>query len=231
MADEVFYYVDRNEPEQVTVPSLLLSMPISQEACWFYLFLSHAVKRKTGFYTGARTLRLAQQGVDPERALKELLLRRMVSLEPGERSVVTLNPTHLWHVTPEPPPLDVSALADEEITAILAFEAPATPQERLQVLIESWFRSSKDFHTQAAELNLLTYQDFLHSPYWRVVREYALERARYRCELCGSKRRLNVHHKTYEHHGLEHLHTEDLIVLCKRCHARFHGKVKGGDEG
>ncbi len=74
----------------------------------------------------------------------------------------------------------------------------------------------------------MNYYDFLKTPYWDGVRNYKLERAKYRCELCNGKGILNVHHKTYEHHGLEHLRTvadKDLIVLCKNCHEKFHDKL------
>jgi len=45
-----------------------------------------------------------------------------------------------------------------------------------------------------------------------------------KCELCGKKKNLHVHHTTYENHGLEHIHLNDLMVLCKICHAKFHDK-------
>lgn len=74
----------------------------------------------------------------------------------------------------------------------------------------------------------LTYSDFLKTPYWDGVRNYKLRRSGYRCELCASKESLNVHHKTYKNHGLEHLRNisgKDLIVLCKNCHYKFHDKI------
>ena len=227
MPDEVFYYVDRFEPESVTIPSLLLNLPLSHEAFRFYVFLCRAEQTKSGFYLGAKTVGLIRSGIQPERGLKELVQRRLVSSDTsGEKSWVCLNPTHLWHTTSEPLPLDTSTLTLEQLEDIVAFKVSVTPEDRLQVLIESWFRGGKDFHQRAAELNLLPYDDFLRSSFWRIVREYVLARARHRCELCSSKKNLNVHHKTYKHHGLEHIHTEDLIALCKRCHAKFHDKLK-----
>ncbi len=59
---------------------------------------------------------------------------------------------------------------------------------------------------------------------WEVMRNRMLARARYRCQLCGARGRnvqLNVHHNSYENYGEERL--EDLIVLCRSCHRRFHG--------
>jgi 5-methylcytosine-specific restriction endonuclease McrA len=36
---------------------------------------------------------------------------------------------------------------------------------------------------------------------------------------------VNVHHRTYEHHGEEHQYLDDLILLCHPCHSKFHGKL------
>lgn len=74
----------------------------------------------------------------------------------------------------------------------------------------------------------MDYSDFLHTPYWDGIRSYKLKKSKYRCQLCGKNGFLNVHHKTYEHHGLEHnrsISDNDLIVLCQNCHEKFHDKL------
>lgn len=79
---------------------------------------------------------------------------------------------------------------------------------------------------EADELKELKYYEFLNTKYWDVVRRYKLKRSKYKCELCNAKgATLNVHHKTYKNHGFEHNHLEDLVVLCRECHAKFHDKV------
>ena len=45
-------------------------------------------------------------------------------------------------------------------------------------------------------------------------------KAGFKCQLCGRKGDLNVHHNTYNSRGNENL--KDLIVLCKDCHTKFH---------
>ena len=78
------------------------------------------------------------------------------------------------------------------------------------------------------EVNKLQYKDFLKTAYWQGIRKYKLDKANNKCALCNSKKRLNVHHKTYDRHGTEHLPEvadEDLIVLCQDCHAKFHDKL------
>ena len=74
----------------------------------------------------------------------------------------------------------------------------------------------------------MDYKDFLNTVYWKAIRQYKLDKANNKCALCNSKKRLNVHHKTYDRHGTEHLPEvadEDLIVLCQDCHAKFHDKL------
>lgn len=71
----------------------------------------------------------------------------------------------------------------------------------------------------------IPYKEYLSTPYWKVVRKLKLRRANYKCELCNSSENLNVHHKTYKHKGTEICHLEDLIVLCQKCHAKFHDKL------
>lgn len=72
----------------------------------------------------------------------------------------------------------------------------------------------------------MSYTDFLCTPYWKAIAQQAKYKAGFKCQLCGSNNNLNVHHKTYEHHGeeLKYMKT-DLIVLCKHCHEKFHDIV------
>ena len=72
------------------------------------------------------------------------------------------------------------------------------------------------------ELKTMPYQQYLMSDHWKKTRYRSLRKASFRCQLCNSKDNLQVHHITYERRGCELL--EDLIVLCRPCHARFHDK-------
>lgn len=65
---------------------------------------------------------------------------------------------------------------------------------------------------------------YLRSDHWREVRKAALERADHRCQVCNGSKQLDVHHRTYERKGCEE--PGDLTVLCRRCHATFHGASK-----
>lgn len=88
-----------------------------------------------------------------------------------------------------------------------------------------WIKGPYNF----SELKEMPYDSFLLSDYWKQVAGAVKRKAGYRCEKCGSTRRLEVHHTTYEHKGEEHLHPEDLQCLCHDCHSEIH-KIKETDE-
>lgn len=66
------------------------------------------------------------------------------------------------------------------------------------------------------------YNNYMHSQAWRDRRQRALILANFKCERCGSKENLHVHHLTYMHFGNE-LDSE-LKVLCRPCHNWVHGR-------
>lgn len=70
--------------------------------------------------------------------------------------------------------------------------------------------------------NQMTYKMYLSTPYWQLVSYLAKRKAKYKCQLCGNNKSLNVHHKTYENKGFEIMNMDDLIVLCQDCHQKFH---------
>ena len=69
-------------------------------------------------------------------------------------------------------------------------------------------------------LKYIPYKDYLKSEHWKSLRLVKLEEANNRCQLCNSVNHLNVHHRTYERRGREHL--SDLTVLCQPCHGKHH---------
>lgn len=66
----------------------------------------------------------------------------------------------------------------------------------------------------------LLYMVYLRSPLWRLRRRIWIFRAGGRCQRCGSRRRLTIHHRTYRRLG--HERRGDVTVLCWRCHRRHH---------
>jgi len=69
------------------------------------------------------------------------------------------------------------------------------------------------------------YNDYIHSDKWLERRRQALLRDGFRCQKCGSRRYLHVHHLTYARFGNEKL--DDLQTVCKACHEKIHGRRIG----
>jgi 5-methylcytosine-specific restriction endonuclease McrA len=66
------------------------------------------------------------------------------------------------------------------------------------------------------------YNSYLKSDDWAAKRKSILKRDNYQCQACGSRRNLQVHHKSYKHVG--HELNEELTVLCRPCHMKKHGR-------
>ncbi len=74
------------------------------------------------------------------------------------------------------------------------------------------------------ELREMPYTEYLRSPEWQAVRLGALQRASYRCQLCGrSDKTLHVHHNTYDRRGEEL--DSDVVALCWHCHSKHHNRI------
>jgi len=92
--------------------------------------------------------------------------------------------------------------------------------------ITRFIENNEQFPVQAVKSVILhmPYEDFLKTPYWKSISKFIKNRDFNRCEICGSQKRLHVHHKTYNHHGDELHHLDDLITLCRTCHSSIHEK-------
>jgi 5-methylcytosine-specific restriction endonuclease McrA len=73
------------------------------------------------------------------------------------------------------------------------------------------------------ELQTMPYKVYLKTPEWLFRKTDAIVRAEYRCQICYSPDKLNVHHRTYDRIGQER--PGDLTVLCKECHELFHFRL------
>lgn len=63
---------------------------------------------------------------------------------------------------------------------------------------------------------------YLRTPHWRFVRRVKLFLAGHKCQHCNERRRLDIHHKSYEHIWLEELFPWELEVLCRYHHSMKH---------
>lgn len=69
----------------------------------------------------------------------------------------------------------------------------------------------------------MDYHEFLQTPYWKTIADKKKYHDKYKCAVCNSSENINVHHRTYEHHGEELRYMwKDLICLCHECHEKFH---------
>lgn len=64
------------------------------------------------------------------------------------------------------------------------------------------------------------YEAVMQSAGWRRRRSQAIRRAGRRCQECGARGPLDVHHTTYRNLGAER--PWQLAVLCKTCHQAQH---------
>ena len=69
------------------------------------------------------------------------------------------------------------------------------------------------------------YRAVMGSEGWRRRRRQALRRAGRRCQRCGARGPLDVHHLTYARLGRER--PGDLLAVCERCHGALHGRPAG----
>ena len=67
-----------------------------------------------------------------------------------------------------------------------------------------------------------SYEAYLKTDHWLVMRQRMLLRAGRMCQRCfRTTLHLDVHHRDYRHLGAER--EADLIVLCRECHTAEHG--------
>lgn len=74
-------------------------------------------------------------------------------------------------------------------------------------------------------MNKEQYASYLQSDHWKKLRRLKLESCGYKCNKCGSKFYLQVHHEQYR--NIYNVTLKDLVVLCRYCHEKAHGIVSG----
>lgn len=106
------------------------------------------------------------------------------------------------------------------LTPLNAWKAGIRTWQKIDELTR--YLISCDRQKVAEYIKDMPYDDFLLTPYWKAIAEKVRYRAKHKCQLCNGTEGLSVHHSTYEHHGDELNHLEDLICLCRDCHEKFH---------
>lgn len=81
--------------------------------------------------------------------------------------------------------------------------------------------TKKELHKLAAT----NYPAYLKTDWWlRQVRPAAFKKYGRKCSVCERTDTLQVHHLSYKHTGDELKHLQDLQILCRKHHAKTHGK-------
>jgi len=80
-------------------------------------------------------------------------------------------------------------------------------------------RERKTMKGLSGDMNKESYQEYLKIAHWKSTRAIKLFKVSYKCENCGSGRRLQVHHKNYDHLYNELM--SDLKVVCDFCHDKI----------
>lgn len=70
------------------------------------------------------------------------------------------------------------------------------------------------------------YKEYLKSKEWSIIKIELYNSRGRKCERCGNKNRLHIHHKTYK--NIFNEEPSDLEILCSICHEKEHGIVVKG---
>lgn len=65
----------------------------------------------------------------------------------------------------------------------------------------------------------LTYQEYLTTELWRIIRNRVLKRDGNKCQICHYDNDLQVHHKSYDKDTIDGIDLSKLITLCRECHS------------
>ena len=111
------------------------------------------------------------------------------------------------------------------------FRCPACKRRRIDFLeehekyLESETEEERSNRIQfLRDLSYKDYSSYRNTTHWKLVRSLKPQDI---CEKCGRRKRdkrLDLHHKTYEHLGEEENYLKDLEVFCSSCHAEVHGR-------
>lgn len=113
-----------------------------------------------------------------------------------------------------------------KIEDFLCTNLDAVSSKAKKAFIKRFIEGKEPFYVDGVKNKILElqYSDFLRTPYWKSIAQYIKERDGQRCAMCGSVQSLQVHHLSYDNHGDELHHLEDLICVCSDCHNKLHDK-------
>lgn len=77
-----------------------------------------------------------------------------------------------------------------------------------------------DFDKIALYVKSIGHREYIKTVYWKAISSKFRHGSK--CKKCGTKDKLQCHHLTYDHIGMEFLYPEDIMVLCDSCHKEVH---------
>lgn len=85
------------------------------------------------------------------------------------------------------------------------------------------------FHKQARTAWWPAYNRYLKTPEWEIKRRAVIGRSGGRCEICGMRKPIQVHHLRGSYSRIPNEDPWDLAALCFGCHKREHDLNREGD--
>ncbi|MBF0345601.1 MAG: HNH endonuclease [Nitrospirae bacterium] len=86
----------------------------------------------------------------------------------------------------------------------------------------TYHQRPKTIYTKPTQNERCKYGIHINSKEWYDLREKALKRANYKCEMCGANKSLNAHHVRYPIiYKMDHI--DNIVIVCRRCHKLSHG--------
>jgi hypothetical protein len=79
------------------------------------------------------------------------------------------------------------------------------------------------FQLKIEQLGFDSYESYLKSDHWKAFRTKYWNRHKNKCYCCGSTKKCDLHHITYEHLGQER--QKDVKPLCRSCHDKVHAVI------
>lgn len=110
-----------------------------------------------------------------------------------------------------------------KLDAAISRAQSLSPQEQWerqkQAALKLAHRERERNHMRQREAKA-AYREYLKTPHWQCIRNWALDRAGQQCQVCAKQYDLEVHHNNYNRKGKER--PTDLVVLCRTCHQIYH---------
>ncbi len=76
------------------------------------------------------------------------------------------------------------------------------------------------YEGDSEDIDFVEYVNYRKTKKWKTLASHIKEIHKNKCAICGSERRLVIHHKTYV--NLYNEKNEDLICICNTCHYKIH---------